>query len=156
MKFRFAISMLVLTVILLIAACRKKVETPPLKAPGEIVWLTNLDTAKVIAGRLNKPLMIDFMAEWCPPCQEMEKTTFNQPAVIAKAGEFVTVRIDVDKQGDVANAYNCNANKYGGVGIPNMLFMDFEDYRLRHVIGYREPEKLLSVMDSVLTEFAAR
>ena len=41
-----------------------------------IKWGNNLDSALTIASESNKIIMIDFMAEWCPPCQKMEKETF--------------------------------------------------------------------------------
>lgn len=121
------------------------------KVEAEIHWLTDLEEAKILSEEQNKPLMIDFMAEWCPPCQQMEKTTFNQPGVIEKVKSFIPLRIDVDKKGDVANEYNCNASKYGGIGIPNILFIKHDDSRLKHIIGYKDAEALVAVMDSVLT-----
>ena len=117
----------------------------------EIHWLTDLDEAMTQSEKQDKPIMIDFTAEWCPPCQKMEKTTFNQPNVIRKTGDFITLRIDVDKQGAIADKYNCNAGKYGGIGIPNILFMDYNENRIKHIIGYQDQDNLIAVMDSVLT-----
>jgi len=131
--------------------CSKKESEAKSGSDADIHWLTSLDEAMVFAEEQNKPIMIDFMAEWCPPCQKMEKTTFNQPDIIEKAQSFVTLRIDVDKQAEVANKYHCNAEKYGGIGIPNILFMTHKEKRLKHIIGYQAPESLGAVMDSVLT-----
>ncbi len=130
----------------LVSDCTKK------KDQG-IEWMTDLQKALTIAEKQDKPLMIDFMATWCPPCKKMEDSTFSDPRVIEKAGSFVTLRIDVDKQGEIADKYNCNASKYGGIGIPNILFMTHEEKRLRHIIGYRKPDVLLSEMDSVLSVY---
>jgi thiol:disulfide interchange protein len=116
----------------------------------EIQWITNLDSALVLASEQNKPLMVDFMATWCPPCRTMEDSTFSNPDIIRKSTAFITVRIDVDKQGGIADKYNGNAGKYGGVGIPNILFMTGEEKVLKHPIGYRSPEALAAIMDSVL------
>ena len=91
------------------------------------------------------------MADWCPPCRAMEDSTFSNPEVINKAQDFIPLRIDVDEHQDVANKYNGNASKYGGVGIPNILFMKADETRLKHVIGYHGPQKFIAVMDSVLT-----
>lgn len=117
----------------------------------EIVWMKNIDEALKTAKETNKLLMVDFMAEWCPPCKKMEKVTFTDHNVICKSENFITVRIDVDEQQEVANAYNGNAGKYGGIGIPNILFIDKDKNVKRHIIGFHEPQKLVSVMDSVLT-----
>ncbi len=131
--------------------CSKKASEAKAGSDADIHWLTSLDEAVALAEKQNKPIMIDFMAEWCPPCKKMEKTTFNQPDVIEKAKSFVTLRIDVDEQAEVANKYHCNAEKYGGIGIPNILFMTHKEKRLKHIIGYQAPESLVAVMDSVLT-----
>lgn len=98
--------------------------------------------------------MIDFMALWCPPCKAMEDSTFNQPAVIEKSHQFVTLRIDVDNQPDVAVKYNGNARKYGGVGIPNLLFLSPDNEIIKHVIGFHNADQLIAVMDSALQQFS--
>ena len=116
----------------------------------EIQWTTNLDSALVLANEQNKPLMVDFMATWCPPCRMMEDSTFSDPVVIKKSMDFIPVRIDVDKQENIANKYNGNASKYGGVGIPNILFMTSEEKKLKHPIGYIGPKDFIAIMDSVL------
>ena len=115
-----------------------------------IQWSTQLDSALVVAQIAEKPVMIDFMATWCPPCQKMEDSTFSQDAVIEKSKAFVPVRIDVDLQGDLANVYQGNARKYGGVGIPNILFLSPQGERMHQVIGYQKPEELIAVMDSIV------
>ena len=115
-----------------------------------IPWITSIDSALVLAGQQDKILMIDFMATWCPPCQTMEDSTFNQTSVIDKTKDFLPVRIDVDQQGDIANQYNGNAAKYGGVGIPNILFLDKNKNRLKHLTGFQSVERLTAVMDSLL------
>ena len=130
--------------------CVKKSENTE-KPIESIDWLTDLNTAISKAAEMDKPIMIDFMAEWCPPCHAMEDSTFSNADVIKKAQSFIPLRIDVDEQQDIANKYNGNASKYGGVGIPNILFMKADETKLKHVIGYHGPQKFIAVMDSVLT-----
>jgi thiol:disulfide interchange protein DsbD len=117
---------------------------------SRIEWGKDLDTALARAKEIQKPIMIDFTATWCPPCHAMEDSTFSAPVVIEKSLAFIPVRIDVDEQREVAVAYNGNARKYGGVGIPNILFLDADGGRLKHVVGYHGPEQFVSVIDTVL------
>jgi thiol:disulfide interchange protein len=126
------------------------------QSPGQAVksgidWNRNLMTAFELAALRNKPLMVEFMAEWCPSCRMMDDSTFVDPGVIEKAGLFVPVRIDVDRQKDVADRYKSSARKYGGIGIPNILFMTRDGVRLKQRIGYMDAAALTAVMDSVLT-----
>ena len=115
-----------------------------------IKWGNNLDSAFDIASISNKLIMIDFMAEWCPPCKEMDKTTFLNIKVIKKSNEFIPIRIDVDKQKNIAEKYNGNARKYGGIGIPNILFIDKEKNIIRQIVGFHNVNQLEGIMDSVL------
>ena len=115
-----------------------------------IKWKNNLDSAFAIASKSNKLIMIDFMAEWCPPCKEMDKKTFSNTNIIIKSDKFIPVRIDVDKQQNIAEEYNGNARKYGGIGIPNILFLDKEKKIIRHIVGFHDVDQLMGIMDSVL------
>lgn len=151
MKKLQAIVLIVLTgIFLAFNGCTKKEAPKTGHTHEEIVWLDNIDEALVLAGKQHKPVFIDFMATWCPPCRMMEDSTFTNHNVIHEMEHFITVRIDVDKQGDVANKYKSNAGKYGGIGIPNILFLSSHGDELKHPIGYKGPDELIAIMDSVL------
>ena len=122
----------------------------PTYGEDRISWFNDLNAGLAAARRENKPLMIDFMAEWCAPCKEMERSTFSNSAVILKAKAFIPVRIDIEKQRQVAEKYKALARAYGGVGIPNMLFLSSNGRKIQHIVGFYTPQQLLSVMDSVL------
>ena len=132
---------------LLIVGCEKQVRED---SHNGIQWVSNLDSAFTIASNSNKIIMIDFMAEWCPPCKKMDKNTFSNTNIINKSNEFIAVRIDVDKQQNIAEEYNGNARKYGGIGIPNILFLDKEKKNIRHIVGFHDVDQLMGIMDSVL------
>ena len=136
-----------LLIILLIVGCEKHVSEDN---HNGIKWGNNLDSAFTIASNSNKIIMIDFMAEWCSPCKEMDKKTFSNTNIIKKSNEFIPVRIDVDKQKNIAEKYNGNARKYGGIGIPNILFLDKEKNILRQIVGFYDVDQLMGIMDSVL------
>ena len=136
-----------LTILLLIVGCEKQINED---SRHGIQWGNNLDSAFTIASNSNKIIMIDFMAEWCPPCKKMDKNTFSNTNIINKSNEFIPVRIDIDKQQNIAEQYNGNARKYGGIGIPNILFLDKEKKNIRHIVGFHDVDQLLGIMDSVL------
>jgi thiol:disulfide interchange protein len=130
------------------SAINAQLPEPALKSG--IDWKLNLKTAFELAAQQDKALMVEFMAEWCPSCRMMEDSIFVDPGVIEKAGRFIPVRIDVDRQKDVAEQYKSSARKYGGIGIPNILFMTRDGIRLKQRIGYMDVPALIAVMDSVL------
>jgi thiol:disulfide interchange protein len=120
------------------------------KTNETIRWQNDLTAGFQKSKQENKPLMIEFTADWCPYCRMMEDSVFSQPEVIRKTGQFVPVRIDVDKQPEIADQYQANARKYGGSGIPNVLFMNSDGEKLMHVVGYLNEQEFLAKMDSVL------
>lgn len=120
---------------------------------SRIQWIYSIDSALVLSKQSQKPVMIDFTAEWCPPCRAMEDSTFNDIDIVKKSSKFITVRIDVDKQREIAVQYNGNARKYGGVGIPNLLFLNPDNKKLKHVVGFQNASRLSAVMDTVLNIF---
>jgi thiol:disulfide interchange protein len=136
--------------LILVFASAINAQSPGPAVKSGIDWKRNLKAAFELAAKQDKPLMVEFMAEWCPSCKMMEDSTFVDPGVIEKAARFVPVRIDVDGQKDVADRYNSSARKYGGIGIPNILFMTRDGVRLKHRIGYMDAATLTAVMDSVL------
>ena len=120
------------------------------KKRGGIKWTYNIDDGLAQAKKRGKPVMVDFMAVWCPPCKAMEDSTFSDRAVAEKASAFVPVRIDIDEQREVASKYGALARKYGGIGIPNILFMSADGTKLKHIVGYYGPKQLVAAMDSAL------
>jgi thiol:disulfide interchange protein len=126
----------------------KKESNRPLPA---IAWSSDFETAQNTAASNRRILMMEFAASWCPSCRLMNDSTFTDSTVIEKTRFFVPVKIDVDERKDLAERFGGNARKYGGVGIPNILFLAPDGRRLAHVVGYLEPAALSVVMDSVLS-----
>jgi len=125
-------------------------KTPTPEKRAGIEWIHNLEDGLAKARQENKLVMIEFMASWCPSCHEMEKKTFSDSNVIAKISVFVPVRIDIDQQREVAEKYNALAQKYGGIGIPNILFLASDGTKIKHIVGYQSPEEFLAVIASIL------
>ncbi len=118
-------------------------------AAQPITWATTLDgdlpAAALASG---KAMMIDFTAEWCQGCKELEVKTFPDPRVAAEAERFVAVRLDATAPDAAMNAL---FKKYGVLGLPTVVFIDASGQVLSdpRVVGYTPPERFVTLMQQV-------
>lgn len=84
--------------------------------PAKIAWIYSEEEALRIAKEQNKPVLIDFYADWCTACVELDKYTFSDARVRELVSrEFVALKIDGTDDTDEVLALQ---NKYGVVGLP--------------------------------------
>jgi len=109
--------------------------------------LTELN--KRITESQNKYVMLDFYADWCISCKEMERFTFTDPEVKDRLGDVVLLQVDVTE----GTADDEAILKYFKLfGPPGILFFDpsgREIYDAR-TIGYQNNKEFLSILNAVL------
>ena len=87
-----------------------------------------------------KPLLLDFYADWCISCKEMEINTFANPDVNKELQAFVLVQADVTKNSIDNQALLKRFNLYGPPGI--LIFdLNSEELKDQRVIGYMPPQR---------------
>ncbi|MDN5924869.1 MAG: protein-disulfide reductase DsbD, partial [Xanthomonadales bacterium] len=109
----------------------------------------DLDRAIAAASAAGKPLMLDFYADWCVACKEMEAKTFTQAAVQQALSGFVLVQADV-----TANDASDQAllKRFGLYGPPATLFFDSNGKPKRNarLIGFEPAEAFVRRVSSVV------
>jgi len=108
--------------------------------------LADLDARLAAADR---PVMLDFYADWCVSCLEMEKFTFSDPAVAERMGRMLLLQADVTRMTDADRALLARFDLFGPPGI---LFFDAGGRIIpeARVVGFRKAEAFLRVQDRVL------
>ena len=86
----------------------------------------------------NTYVVVDFYADWCVACKEMEKYTFTDPAVHAALADFVRLKADVTANDEVDQAL---MRRFGIIGPPaTLFFVDGRERRELRLIGFEKSE----------------
>ncbi|WP_126443702.1 protein-disulfide reductase DsbD [Sulfuricystis multivorans] len=95
-----------------------------------------------------KPVLLDFYADWCVSCKEMEKFTFADPRVAAKMREFVLLKADVTANDEDDQAL---LKRFGLFGPPGTIFFrNGKEISNLRVVGYQPAEAFLQTLDQAL------
>jgi thiol:disulfide interchange protein DsbD len=102
-----------------------------------------------IAQSRNKYVMLDFYADWCISCKEMERFTFTDPKVQSRLKDVVLLQVDVTA-GTPDDA--ALLKRFKLFGPPGILFLDRQGREVPRVrlIGYQDKESFLAILNAVL------
>jgi len=110
--------------------------------------ITTTSLEKAMAS--GNPVIIDFTADWCLPCKELEHYTFSDPRVVELSPGFVTLRADLTVAGD--DQAEKMKSRFGVAGVPTVLFLGKggkEREELRFV-GFVDADVFLDKMKKAL------
>lgn len=96
-----------------------------------------------LAGAEGKTVMLDFYADWCTSCKEMERFTFSDPAVQAKLSRSLLLQADVTENNTDDKVL---LQRYGLFGPPATLFFNPQGQELtdHRVTGYQNADDFLA------------
>lgn len=88
---------------------------------NKLVWQPYSQEVLASAVQQGKPVLIDFFAEWCGACHELEEKTFSQPEFREISSQFVLVKLDATEDTpqvqEIINLYNIK-------GLPTVMFIN--------------------------------
>lgn len=92
--------------------------------------------------------MIDFYADWCAQCKELDKYTYTDEKVAELSRNTNNIKIDLTKENpDISD-------KYGIKGLPVVIFMkpNGEEIKELRVTGFLKPEEFSKRIEKLLNE----
>ena len=100
----------------------------------------DLNREVAVASAAGRPVMLDFYADWCASCKEMEKYTFTDPAVRSALENVVLLQVDVTANNDDDKGL---FERFEIFGPPTIAFFTAsgEERRNHRVVGYMKAEK---------------
>jgi protein disulfide-isomerase len=146
------------------SGCEKKKETPPAPtvdvakpdpaaelakvhadAPG-IAWFNgDVDAAFASAQASNKPVLLYWGAQWCPPCKQLKSAVFNRPDFIEKSKLFVAVYLD----GDLPDAQKWG-DTFRVTGYPTVVVFKPDRTEITRIAGNMDLSLYAGVLDDAL------
>ena len=119
------------------------------KKYDENILMSNIST--------KKGAIIDFYADWCIPCKELDASTFSNPKVIAEANNreiqlfspenFIALKADMTKS--LSPEVDSLRNKYNIVGVPTILILNNKGVEVKRITGFVPPEEFLRTLSIV-------
>ena len=112
-------------------------------------WYSTVEEASSHAIPDNRPMIIDFWAAWCHPCDAMEKEVYSTAEFRQAAQKFLPVKIDYDRKLALARKYDVD-------GLPTIVFADSYGKELFRYQGYVGAAPLLALVQALpgnVTEF---
>jgi len=112
-----------------------------------VAW-TRVATLGELQARLQAPgrmVMLDFYADWCVSCKEMEAFTFSDPKVRAQLDRMLLLQVDVTANNEHDKAL---LKRFSLFGPPGIIFFDAEGREIKglRVIGYQKPDRFLKTL----------
>ena len=119
----------------------------PRTSPATLVQWQRFDAAAIRASK--NPVVIDFYADWCLPCKELDEKTFTDPAVAAELSRFTRIKADLTNDAD-ATAKKLTKD-YAIIGVPTLIFIDSSGHEVasQRLTGFEPPKQFLVRLQQV-------
>jgi thioredoxin-like negative regulator of GroEL len=109
-----------------------------------IHWEHRFDDAVKKARAANKPIMIDFWADWCGWCHRLDQTTYVDPVVVRLSEDFIAVKVDTEgarKNQEIALRYNVAT-------LPTITFITPGGRQILTLKGFQGPGQFPRTMET--------
>ena len=120
---------------------------PAARTAAEPAWIWDAKAGFAEAAASGKPVMMDFWAEWCAACKELDHKTYKQPEILALAERFVCIKMDMTERTAATAAL---LERYSVVGMPTVIFFDATGRERERFAGFKNAGDLAPILERVL------
>ncbi|HET9663567.1 MAG TPA: thioredoxin fold domain-containing protein, partial [Burkholderiales bacterium] len=123
---------------------------PAVQTPVEFRRVDNLPALEnAVRAAGGRPVMLDFYADWCVTCKEMERYTFSDPGVRRRLDEMVKLQADVTAG---TAEHGALLRRFRLFGPPGIVFFDRAGREISgiRVVGFQSADQFAAVLDRVL------
>ncbi|MDX9753199.1 MAG: protein-disulfide reductase DsbD [bacterium] len=113
-----------------------------------VKWVKDLDEGLALAKAESKPVVIDFYADWCAICKELDAFTFSKPEVGQALERFVTIKVDIEADPDRKEVL---MQEYTIQGLPLIVFIDSQGNRLeaKRIDGFVNADQFIQHIQDI-------
>ena len=118
---------------------------PSAKKASTIQWEPTMAAALKKARATQKPIMVDFYADWCGPCKMLDEEIYPSAEVSQEAKNFVNLKLDFDVERELVVKYKVE-------GLPTIIFLDSSGEVLHREMGITgNPSDFVQTMKTALS-----
>ena len=112
-----------------------------------IEWQTFSEEKVTLAKTEGKPVIIDFYADWCIPCKELDAVTFSNTKVIEESKRFNGLKADMTKS--VSPEVDAMRTKFKIIGVPTTILIDSKGHEVERFTGFIKADVFLESLKEV-------
>ncbi len=135
-KITFAIIVLLLSVWILIPSEKHEAD-----------WKKFTETTYQTALNNHKKIVIDFYADWCIPCKELDNITFSDEKVVERLKDFEALKVDMTKSG--SEKTDALRKRFNIIGMPTIIFINSEGKEIERKTGFVPPEEFVKILNKI-------
>jgi thioredoxin:protein disulfide reductase len=117
--------------------------------PSAINWIHYEEGTVAELQKEGTPVFLDFYADWCAPCKEMDRKTFKDERVVELAKQFTMIKVDCTAPSERVKNFQ---KKHDAAGMPTFIFIDKNENEVKELreIGFVPPDKFLTKMNQLI------
>lgn len=114
--------------------------------PGTINWETDIDAGFAKADQQNRPVIIDFTANWCEACKEIDKLTFSDSEVADEIKRFIPIRVDSTIINEEIFQIQYN---YKILGLPTIIIFNSRGQEIKRINQIIPPQTMVKILQNI-------